>query len=432
MDVNNIKKKILDLQLMRKDRCTTNQDKRMLYAETELLIMDIDDMISLGKVESEQLNTPKEELAALSESLSLAFVKRPGSYLVKIIRKIDEMMRLIAVWLILAASAIVFAFPCILLAPLDYILVSSGILSVFHQVSVQSKLFISRCIIIVSGTHVVHEVEGHGGDVYKNFGKQCVLTCFSHASSMDAFLITATIPVTALTVCKSELFLIPYFSWCLTAFGGVAIKRGDRDQAVKALSAAAGAAGGGDCIAIAPEGTRSKSGQLMEFKKGPFHIWEQLDVPIVPIVTLGAFELYPPGCQMSLPGKVYVRFLEPILPSEAKSREDMSRLLRRRMLNSFKNCPNDVATDLTWSQRLYCWLHMLGIYGFWYALYTHVPYRSIIDYFHVSVLQAWGLVLAFSVLVTLTLFFYAVHIAPVLRKLMSRKDLSSKKSDKKD
>ncbi|KAJ1391005.1 hypothetical protein B484DRAFT_298470, partial [Ochromonadaceae sp. CCMP2298] len=82
---------------------------------------------------------------------------------------------------------------------------------------------------------------------------------------------------------KSELFLIPFFGWCLTAYGGVAIKRGNRDQAVKALGAAAGAAGCGDCLAIAPEGTRSKSGQLMAFKKGPFYLWEQLNLPIVPL-----------------------------------------------------------------------------------------------------------------------------------------------------
>jgi 1-acyl-sn-glycerol-3-phosphate acyltransferase len=42
--------------------------------------------------------------------------------------------------------------------------------------------------------------------------------------------------------CKAELFLIPYFSWQITAFGGVPINRGNRDQAVQAMEAAASAA----------------------------------------------------------------------------------------------------------------------------------------------------------------------------------------------
>ena len=37
------------------------------------------------------------------------------------------------------------------------------------------------------------------------------------------------------------------------------------------------------CLVIAPEGTRSKTGHLSEFKKGAFHMWEQMQAPIVPV-----------------------------------------------------------------------------------------------------------------------------------------------------
>ena len=40
-------------------------------------------------------------------------------------------------------------------------------------------------------------------------------------------------------------------------------------------------------LAISPEGTRSKTGLLNEFKKGPFYMQEQLGCDIVPIVILG-------------------------------------------------------------------------------------------------------------------------------------------------
>ena len=45
-------------------------------------------------------------------------------------------------------------------------------------------------------------------------------------------------------------------------------------------------------------GTRSTTGQLLSFKKGTFHMWEQLQVPIVPFIIIGAFDLYPVGMCM--------------------------------------------------------------------------------------------------------------------------------------
>ena len=146
------------------------------------------------------------------------------------------------------------------------------------------------------------------------------------------------------------MFLVPFFSWCLLAFGGVPIDRKNRDQAVRAITKAAKSAKIGDCLAVAPEGTRSKSGQLLPFKKGPFYLWQQLNTPIIPMVIYGAYELYPPGKNITMCGKVYVEFLTPIEPKEAESREDMSRLLRKRMLLAVCVSPKDAGRPLLWSE----------------------------------------------------------------------------------
>ena len=81
----------------------------------------------------------------------------------------------------------------------------------------------------------------------------------------------------------------------MIAFGGVPINRHDRRNAVAALDSTMNSARSFDTITVAPEGTRSKSGQLLPFKKGPFDLWEQMQVPIVPLVIFGAFDLFPPG-----------------------------------------------------------------------------------------------------------------------------------------
>ena len=48
-------------------------------------------------------------------------------------------------------------------------------------------------------------------------------------------------------------------------------------------------------------GTRSKTGHLLEFKKGPFHVWEHLHgAPIIPMMIYGAYELFPAGENMHI------------------------------------------------------------------------------------------------------------------------------------
>ena len=42
----------------------------------------------------------------------------------------------------------------------------------------------------------------------------------------------------------------------------------------------------------------------MEFKKGPFYLYEDVQVPISPYLLSGAFELWPPGQLCCLPGRV--------------------------------------------------------------------------------------------------------------------------------
>ena len=50
-------------------------------------------------------------------------------------------------------------------------------------------------------------------------GNNINLLCFSHASSLDLFTIAQGVPISQVSLGKWELFLIPFFSWLLIAFG---------------------------------------------------------------------------------------------------------------------------------------------------------------------------------------------------------------------
>ncbi|KAJ1395726.1 hypothetical protein B484DRAFT_267589, partial [Ochromonadaceae sp. CCMP2298] len=203
--MESLAKQVEELKL-RRAATNTNRERRILYSDSELLIMEIDSLNEKagekqGEKEGEKVGEMegyaklKEELEQLSAGASLDYVRRKRSLLMKVVDKVDEMLRMLAVWLILAAGSVILAFPCLILAPLDYLLVSWGVISVFNQAAVRAKILIAGSILVVSGTHV--DLQGVKKEL---FAEQTVLGCFSHASSMDAFIITATIPVRGLTV----------------------------------------------------------------------------------------------------------------------------------------------------------------------------------------------------------------------------------------
>ena len=74
----------------------------------------------------------------------------------------------------------------------------------------------------------------------------------------------------------------------------------------------------GTSVAIAPEGTRSGSKKLGEFKKGAFHLAMKGGVPIVPIVIKNAYKAMPKGSKIFKPTHIEVVILDPVDTSEWK------------------------------------------------------------------------------------------------------------------
>src|SRR5207244_5519195 len=92
---------------------------------------------------------------------------------------------------------------------------------------------------------------------------------------------------------------------------GVAfVERGDSRQARRALEPAVSKLRDeGISLVIAPEGTRSATPRLGPFKKGPFHIAMQAQVPMVPIVLRNVGEVMWRGAQVLSPGTIEVAVL---------------------------------------------------------------------------------------------------------------------------
>lgn len=240
----------------------------------------------------------------------------------------------------------------------------------------------------------------------------CSILAFTHSSNLDGFLISATCPVKHFALAKKELFMVPFFSWISLAIGGVPVDRNNRERAIGALQRSVDAVKDSRaCLVVAPEGTRSTTGHLFGFKKGTFHMWEQMKVPIIPLVFVGAFDLYPKGNWVNDTGNVIIRYLPPIKPEEATSRDQMSRLLRRRILDSLCETSSDVlVTPLTWMQWSVHYSAILMLFVVDYFLYQLWLY-IIYGYFQLEnktsiFLCASGI----SMGITLALYVYYVYI----------------------
>jgi 1-acyl-sn-glycerol-3-phosphate acyltransferase len=111
---------------------------------------------------------------------------------------------------------------------------------------------------------------------------------------------------------KAELRKLPILvrAWDLAGF--VPLERGNREQSLPAIDQAADALRDGASFLIFPEGTRSRTGALLPFKKGGFIMAIKAQAPIVPVAILGARDAMRKGSYVIQPVTVRVRFGRPV------------------------------------------------------------------------------------------------------------------------
>jgi 1-acyl-sn-glycerol-3-phosphate acyltransferase len=108
----------------------------------------------------------------------------------------------------------------------------------------------------------------------------------NHESFVDILLISH-LPFEMKWLSKSEFFKIPLLGWMMHLAGDIRLVRGDKKAGAKALLDARDRLHKNVSVMIFPEGTRSKDGELQEFRDGAFRIAIQTGVPIIPLAVLG-------------------------------------------------------------------------------------------------------------------------------------------------
>lgn len=147
----------------------------------------------------------------------------------------------------------------------------------------------------------------------------------NHASNLDIWLLLAHLQRDFRFISKKEWGRLPLFGWAMRASSMIFIDRGNSRNARESIVQAAARISGGLSIVLFPEGSRSRSGELREFKRGAMHLALRAKAALVPIAIRGAFSLMPPGRFSIVPGKVVLDVGRPIETS-SRTFDDRHRL----------------------------------------------------------------------------------------------------------
>lgn len=174
-------------------------------------------------------------------------------------------------------------------------------------------------------------------------GRASRIVPFNHASTLDIFIVQATLPDRGVPVAKREFIYVPLVGWTVYLLDFVLLDRKDRRRAAASLSrAAARVRRERLSVVIAPEGTRSRTGGLGPFKLGPMHLAVASHAPLVPMVIHGSAHAMPHGQLWSRGGTVVVEFLPPI-PTDDFTLENLherSEALRATFLAALARPPS--------------------------------------------------------------------------------------------
>jgi 1-acyl-sn-glycerol-3-phosphate acyltransferase len=156
-----------------------------------------------------------------------------------------------------------------------------------------------------------------------------VVYASNHSSMFDIWALAAGMPGSIRFVAKQELARIPLLGQAMLAAGHVTIDRTNRNRAMDAYAEAARRIHErGVSTVVFPEGTRSRTGELLPFKNAPFGLAIAAQVPLVPVYVHDTFRILPKGAWRLRPTPIRIMVGEPI-PTTGLTLQDRDTLRQR-------------------------------------------------------------------------------------------------------
>jgi len=141
---------------------------------------------------------------------------------------------------------------------------------------------------------------------------RAVVFCSNHQSNVDPPVLFEALHPRTHILYKAELDAIPLLARAFRVGGFIPVDRRNKEAALRSIEAGAASLRSGNTFLIFPEGTRSRTDELLPFKKGGFIMAIKGQAPILPVAVQGGRDAMRKGSRIVRPVTVSIRVGEPI------------------------------------------------------------------------------------------------------------------------
>ncbi|GAB1351249.1 lysophospholipid acyltransferase family protein [Ignavibacteriales bacterium] len=162
----------------------------------------------------------------------------------------------------------------------------------------------------------------------------------NHSGVYDIPAMQYSVPNRMVMIFKKELGRIPFFGWQLVMGPYISVDRKNPRSGMQSIEEADRLLNERKySVLLFAEGTRSKDGEVHEFKRGAFYLAVKVKHPIVPVTIVGARERVNAGGKFKIvPGPIYIHYDKPIYPPEGnigkKEELELMEVVRNKIIEN--------------------------------------------------------------------------------------------------
>jgi 1-acyl-sn-glycerol-3-phosphate acyltransferase len=157
----------------------------------------------------------------------------------------------------------------------------------------------------------------------------------NHVSNLDPPILLPLLPGRTSVFLKRSLMKIPALGYAMRLGDFIPVDRDGRVESAKeSVERGREVLDSGLHVTTFVEGTRSRDGRLLPFKKGPFYLAMETGAPVVPVSIWGTESMMKKGSVRITPGTAHIVFHPPLWPRDYATREDLMAAVRASIASS--------------------------------------------------------------------------------------------------
>ncbi len=205
-------------------------------------------------------------------------------------------LRALLLWIVIGLLTVLFGVPAIFAA---FVPPRGDWFVRFARGWARSILFVARISVLVMRRERLRP------------DRSCVVVS-NHESFCDILVLLASLPMQVRFMAKRTIFRVPILGWSIAAAGFIPVDRANRTRSAATVDAALSRLQRGRSVVVFPEETRTRTGEMLPFKKGAALLALRSSLPLLPLGLAGTRRILPPGSLAMSSGRVVLAVGEPI------------------------------------------------------------------------------------------------------------------------